>query len=152
MGKILKYLAGIDKIERSCEKQLEIMSSELKKYQKEADKYKKRDLQLCEYKIDVQRFLREQDYSDFMDDAEYKEFLSEASQVEHNRAFKTVIRHLTNIQASHSILQAADSPMIMFDRAGINNNELLLKEFERLDGYYRDLSKPEEKFDKYEAI
>jgi len=113
--------------------------------------YKNISEALVDFNLDVRNFIDGNDYLSQMDEQDRTEFLRHASALYNNPSFKRVVDELINIQASHSILQAPDSRMIMFDRAGINVLSLLKDEFKKLDGRYKDIIKPEEEFDKYEA-
>lgn len=107
---------------------------------------------LEQFDLDIHSFLEDRNYVGDMGTDERKAFLAAASSIFQTPAFIVVVNELMNIQACHSILQAPTSPLIMFDRAGINVLKLLKDEFKRLDKAYKDSVKPDEEFDEDEVI
>jgi len=112
----------------------------------------KEEKELDSFTLDIHSFLDEKNYLADFDEKTRLKFLGEASSIFNKSAFIKVINELMNIQASHSILQSSSSPLIMFDRAGINVLKLLKDEFKRLDGMYKDAVKVKEGFDEDEIL
>jgi len=119
---------------------------------KQPKKQNNEEKELVDFNVDVIKFLDNKDYLSELTEDEKVEMIRQGSSVYNNKAFLTVINHLINIQASHSILQAANSQLIMFDRAGINCLTLLKDEFKKLDAIYKDKIKSEEDYDEHEII
>jgi len=115
------------------------------------EKKRNKDI-LREHKVDVEEFLREQNYLTDLSPDKQRTMVAKAVEVFNNEAFYLVVNHLINHQACESILQAPDSQRIMFHRAGINVLTLLKDEFKRLDGIYKKSNSPDEEYDKGEVI
>jgi hypothetical protein len=124
------------------------MDKKIKYLEDELDKH----AELYNFKIKLKEFIEEKNYLSEMESAERKEFLSMASSIYKNKAFDAVVSELMSIQASHSILQAPNSKIVEFDRAGINAMQLLKDEFQKLDKMFKDLTDPEEDYDKHAVI
>jgi len=118
----------------------------------ELNRYKKIYKVIDEFNIDIHRFIAERDYLNELEPEERREILGLASGINKNKAFELVVNGMMNIMASHSIIQAPDSKIAQFDRAGINAYQLLKDEFRRLDGLYTDETSPEEEYDKNEIL
>jgi len=92
------------------------------------------------------------DYLDKMKEKEKKEFISQASAVFNNPTFNKVIDNLLNSQAVKTITTSETERHLDCGRFTINGIGLVLAEYERLEGLYKDLTKPKEEFDKREII
>lgn len=101
---------------------------------------------------DIEAFLDAKDFTAGLPFDEKKKFLEEAHSLSESKVLLTIINDLINEQACHSILQAPDSNVIMFDRAGINVLVLLKEKIKKLSGDYANLTKSEDDFDQNEVI
>jgi len=115
------------------------------------------------FKVDISSYLDDSNYDDGiqkeiteileeMTEDKRKEFLGLATQVANNKAFIKIVDSGMNTLACHSVTQSPNDQAIMFDRAGINELQLLKAKFKKLDALYKEFIKPEEEFDKNEVV
>ncbi len=119
--------------------------------ERQKDKLEKHK-EMYDFEVDVQGFLDGKNYLNELEPAKKKELLELASKIHNNKALKTVIDNQINNHAGHSMMQAKTSEIIMFDRASISALRLLKDEFEKLDNLYKELTSPDEEFDKFKGI
>ena len=83
---------------------------------------------------------------------EKKELYADAEMIRTNKAFRRIVKHLINLQGNYTVKEALTIGDVAFGRATINGIKLLDEEIDRLSNIYREINKPEEKFDKFSVI